>query len=335
MPGGSAERFLITGAYGCIGAWTVHQLLAEGVYVVALDLSVDLHRLQLLLTDDDLAALPRAHTDITDLDALERTIDEHEITHVIHLAALQVPFCRADPPLGARVNVVGTVNVLEAVTRRRSRMAPLVYASSIAAYEAIDDSDDRRPSADGGTPGTLYGVYKRANEGAAAVYWREQSLPSVGLRPHTVYGPGRDQGLTSAPTSAMLAAAAGASFQIPYGGRFQIQYAPDVARAFIDASRSTGDGASVHNLAGHSVHMRDIVGAIETAAPEAAGRITFDSTLLPFPDEVESDSLTELIGPASDTPVQQGVSDTINRFRRLLADGLVSFESGTAARLAS
>ena len=62
------------------------------------------------------------------------------MTHVIHLAALQVPFCRADPPLGARVNVVGTVNVFEAVARRGDGgIAPVVYASSIAAYDALEE----------------------------------------------------------------------------------------------------------------------------------------------------------------------------------------------------
>jgi UDP-glucuronate 4-epimerase len=328
---GPGERFLVTGAHGCIGAWTVHQLVNEGSYVVALDLSEDPRRLRLLLTEDELASVHRVRIDITDLELLERTLDEHRITNVIHLAALQVPFCRSDPPLGARVNVVGTVNVLEAVARRRLRMAPLVYASSIAAYEAIEHDDDRQPSADGGVPGTLYGVYKRANEGTAAVYWRDRGLASIGLRPHTVYGPGRDQGLTSTPTSAMLAAAAGMPFCIPYGGRFQLQYAPDVARAFIDASRSTSQDASVHNLAGHPVHVTDIIEAIEAAAPGAAGTITYDDTLLPFPDEVDSSSLTELIGPASDTPVHEGVADTIARFTRLIADGLIVPERGTAA----
>ena len=60
----------------------------------------------------------------TDLNALERALDEHAITHVIHLAALQVPFVRADPPLGARVDVLGTVNVFEAVRRRSGPASP-------------------------------------------------------------------------------------------------------------------------------------------------------------------------------------------------------------------
>jgi UDP-glucuronate 4-epimerase len=327
----SGERFLVTGAYGCIGAWTVAQLVSEGADVVALDLSNDPRRLGLVLAEHEIASIPRVSVDITDLDTLEGTIDEHGVTNIIHLAALQVPFCRADPPLGARVNVVGTVNVLEAVARRADRMAPLVYASSIATYEELEQDADRTATPFSGLPGTLYGVFKRANEGAAAVYARDGGLASIGLRPHTVYGPGRDQGLTSAPTAAMLAAAAGRKYLIPYGGRMQMQYAPDVARAFIAASRSRPAGASVHNLAGQSVHMRDVVEAIERAAPEASGLITFEETVLPFPEEVDAASLEGVLGPEPETELRDGVADTIARFRRLLAQGRVSAEAVAAS----
>src|SRR5215218_6228342 len=176
------ERFLVTGANGCIGAWTVAQLVGEGTPVVALDASDDDHRLRLVLDESTLGDLTRVRGDITDLDTLERTLDEHGITHVIHLAALQVPFCRADPPLGARVNVVGTVNVFEAVARRAGHMGAVVYASSVAAYDALDDTTTG--AAMEGVPSTLYGVYKRANEGTASVYAAEQGIASVGLRPH-------------------------------------------------------------------------------------------------------------------------------------------------------
>ena len=61
------HRYLVTGANGCIGAWTVAQLVGEGVGVVALDASDDLHRLRLLLDDDTLAGVARVQGDITDL----------------------------------------------------------------------------------------------------------------------------------------------------------------------------------------------------------------------------------------------------------------------------
>jgi UDP-glucuronate 4-epimerase len=323
----TGERFLVTGAHGCIGAWVIRRLISEGADVVALDVSDDAHRLRMVLGESELSALPTVRTDIADLDSVERTLAEHEITNIIHLAALQVPFCRADPSRGARVNVVGTVNVLEAAARSSAAMAPVVYASSIAAYDAVDAGGR---DVGGGVPGTLYGVYKRANEGTAALYWTDRELASVGLRPHTVYGPGRDQGLTSSPTAAMLAAVAGRPFEIPFGGRFQFQYAPDVAAAFILASRSRARSATVHNLSSRAVHMSDVVAAIEAAEPAAVGAITFVDHQLPFPAEGDHASLREIIGEPPETPLPDGVRDTVHRFRELLAAGAVT-PPGSAA----
>ena len=132
------ERFLVTGALGCIGAWVVRNLVREGAEPVVFDLASDPRRLKLIMSEDELANVTFVAGDITDLAALERALDEHEISNIIHLAALQVPFCRADPPLGARVNVVGTVNVFEAVARRKQRIGHVVYASSVAVYDAAD-----------------------------------------------------------------------------------------------------------------------------------------------------------------------------------------------------
>ena len=115
-----SERFLVTGALGCIGAWTVRQLVSEGAAVVTFDKGSDTRRLRLLMDAEDLGRVTMLEGDIADLAAIERVLDEHDISNVIHLAALQVPFARADPPLGAIVNVVGTVNVFEAVKRQRA-----------------------------------------------------------------------------------------------------------------------------------------------------------------------------------------------------------------------
>src|SRR5262249_59567368 len=112
-----------------------------------------------------------------------------------------------------------------------------------------------------GRPGTIYGVYKRANESTAQVYRAENGVASVGLRPHTVYGIGRDQGLTSAPTTAMLSAAAGLPYTIPYGGSSQLQLARDVARAFIGASLSGSTDATVHTLPGPRVTVPEVIAA--------------------------------------------------------------------------
>ncbi len=318
------ERFLVTGAFGCIGTWVVRSLVAEGTPVTALDIGSDPHRWPLVMSAAEIAQVRRVQADIADLAALERVLDEHCIDRVIHLAALQVPFCRADPPLGARVNVLGTVNVFEAAKRRAGRIGHVVYASSIAAYDAAGADAGDGNAGMAAHPGTIYGVYKRANEGTAALYSLDEGVASVGLRPHTVFGPGRDQGLTSAPTVAMLAAAAGRPYRIPFGGRSQLQYAPDVARAFVAAARAQTTGATVHNLPGRAVHVRDVIAAITAAAPESEGSITFADVTLPFPEEADASSFAVLAGPVEETPFASAVADTIARFRALLAEGLVS-----------
>jgi nucleoside-diphosphate-sugar epimerase len=297
----STERFLVTGALGCIGAWTACLLVREGVHVTAFDLGENDSRLRLIMQPEEIERIAFVRGDITDLEALERTLVEHELTNVVHLAALQVPFCRADPPLGARVNVVGTVNVFEAV-KRRALSSTVAYASSAAVY------DERGVIA----PRTLYGVYKAANEETARVYRQDDGVPSIGLRPFCVYGPGRDQGLTSTPTLAMHAAAHGEPYRISFGGSTQFHYAPDVAAAFIRASRTPVDGAEVYEVGGPPVHMSELVRAIEAAAPDAAGTITFEDAALPFPERLPGAELD-----LQQTPLEEGVRQTIELFRAL------------------
>src|SRR5215211_7006703 len=113
----ASERFLVTGAYGCLGSWTVKQLVNEGVPVFTYDLQGSQHRLNLIMEEDELAKVTIFNGDITDFDLFERTVVDNGITHIVHLAALQVPFVRANPVLGMRVNTVGTTVVLETARR--------------------------------------------------------------------------------------------------------------------------------------------------------------------------------------------------------------------------
>ena len=245
------RRFLVTGAHGCIGAWDGARARrggGGGGHLRRLDRPAAARaparrpeRLERSRTSP--ATSPTS-------DAVERALDEHGITNVIHLAALQVPFCRADPPLGARVNVLGTVNIFEAVRRRLDRMAPIVYASSVAAFDAPEEGVapvNERASRD-----ALRRLQAR-ERGHGLGLPRRERRPSVGLRPHTVYGVGRDQGLTSAPTTAMLAAAAGVPYRSPTAARPAPARARRRARVHRrERSPGTGD-ATVHNLPGPRV----------------------------------------------------------------------------------
>jgi nucleoside-diphosphate-sugar epimerase len=320
-----AERFLITGALGCIGAWTVRNLVREHVPVVAFDLGNDARRLKMILSDAELARVHFAQGDITHLDALERALDEHRITHIIHLAALLLPQIKQNPPLGAQVNVLGSVNVFEAAARRKAQVQNIVYASSVAVYDAADVNAGEIVAHEiVGHPTTLYGVFKQTVEGVARVYFQDQTISSIGLRPATVFGVGRDNGITAAPSKAMLAAAFGQPYHIPYGGRGEFQYANDVARAFIACARSDFRGADVFNLHGTVAHMRELVDLIERVEPRARGKITFDEPGFPSPEEFDARALENVIGKMPRTLLQEAIAETIELFRANIARGMIT-----------
>jgi UDP-glucuronate 4-epimerase len=301
------ERFLVTGALGCIGAWTCALLAEEGTEVVGYDYGTDDRRLR-LATD---ATIPLVQGDIVDGGALNRILDEHGITHVVHLAALLLPQIKPNPPYGTAVNIGGTVNVLDAAKTRGIQVA---YASSIAVYSDADDHGGPVPNEAIGHPTTFYGVHKQACEGLARVFWSEEQVPSIGIRPWIVYGPGRDNGLTASPTLAMAAAAKGEDYRIPFGGRMQLQFAPDTARVFIAAARAATEGARVFHLGGPVVSIAETARAIEAAAPGV--RIAVDEeTILPFPADFDGGPLEQAIGPISWTPLAEGVRRTIDRLR--------------------
>jgi nucleoside-diphosphate-sugar epimerase len=282
------------------------------------------------MSSDEIAEVAFVVGDITDLAAVERAIADHEIGNVIHLAAIQVPFSRADPPLGARVNVVGTVNVFEAVRRQGSGMAPIVYTSSIGMYSPsdVDPATGILDEAADAHPGNHYGVYKLANEGNARIYWAETGVASIGLRPMTVFGPGRDQGMTSGPTVAIAAAVLGRRYRIGFGGRTLFQYAQDVAKTLVLASRSGVEGAHVFNLGGSAVSIDEWVAVIEDLLPEASGLISHDAKPLPFPARIDHTGLAAL-GEVPLTPYVEAIAATVAQFRAAAVDGrLVATEQG-------
>ena len=316
------QRYLVTGAMGCIGAWVVRNLLQDGHAAIAFDASQDDHRLRLILEKDELSRLTFVQGDITDLALVEKTIKELDVNQIIHLAALQVPFCKANPTLGANVNVTGTVNIFE--TARRAGIQRVVYASSIGVFGLNEEypdglvTDESEPR-----PRTLYGVYKQANESTARVYWWDYQISSTGLRPYVVYGPGRDQGMTSGPTWAMLAAAAGKPFRISFGGRCGLNYVDDVARTFIRATQISQEGARVFNVSGRIATMTDILETIFKIVPDAREKITFTPTHLPLPDGMDDAGLKASMPGLQDTSLEAGIRQTILHFRQALQDGRI------------
>jgi nucleoside-diphosphate-sugar epimerase len=318
----SSQTFLITGAHGFIGVWITRRLLDAGARVIMFDRSKDPQRLRLIMSPEQISRAEFVAGDITEAGSLPPLIDKYGVTNLIHLAGLQVPTCRAEPATGALVNVIGTINVFEAARQSGGEINSVVYASSAAVFgEAEDDrliSENDEPA-----PRTHYGVFKRCNEGNARIYFLDHAINSIGLRPLTIYGVGRDVGITSDPTKAMKAAVKGRPFHIRFGGRTDFQYIADTADIFVRAANSNLSGAHVFNLHGETIQVQDVVREIERIIPAARGSITCADTPLPIPARMDDAAIRAALGPQPATPLAEGVEATISRFRELDREGLL------------
>ena len=303
-----ATTYFITGAQGCIGSWIVKALTERGDNAVVFDRSDDPRRLRAIMDDDQLARVRFIPGDITDGPVVEKALADSTATRVIHLAGLQVPLCKADPVAGALVNVVGTLNVFEAT--RRNKLPSVVYASSAAVY-GMNDGDVALDESAACEPSTHYGVFKRANEGNARVYFLDHGVNSVGLRPLTVYGVNRDFGLTSDPTKAMKAAVLQRPFHIRFGGATDFQYVADTAAAFIACADKNLEGAHLFNLHGETVTVERIAKVINSES------ITFGGPPIPIAAAIDGSAIRRFVGDLPSTPLEIGIRETMDRFAAL------------------
>ena len=302
---------LVTGAGGCIGSWVAALLVKENIPVVAFDLSQDTRRLKLLIDDSEIEKIKWITSDITDTKDVNNAIKDNNIQSIIHLAALQVPFCAADPINGAKVNVVGTVNIFEAV--RKYHIKHLVYASSVAAHGLIS-KDMYMP--------TLYGAYKLCDENIAHVYHQDWGVPSIGFRPGIAYGVGRDQGMTSKTTFAILAAASNQSYTIPFSGPISALHVREVASALITAASKNHDASPVFDMNGICTTVEDWVNILKKIEPKT--KIIIEGKAMQFPFNASDEPLRQYIGNYEQVNLEYGIQETFDSFKSLLSKGMIS-----------
>ncbi len=295
------KTILITGAAGCIGAWVVKKLLMQGARPIIFDLSKNTARLDLIMDNTDTVIWETG--DITDYDRLSDVIAKHKVFAIIHLAAMQTPYCKANPINGIKINVLGTANVFEVA--RQYGIKRLTYASSIAA-PAMGNNDFLA---------TLYGAHKVCGEHMAAVYWQDWQVPSVCIRPGVIYGPGRDQGMSAAPTVAILAAINKQDYTIPFSGPVAFVHVEDAADRFIAVISRDVNGAPVFDMQGTEADVMEVANEIKLQIQNA--NIKLKGPPLPFPHAPDDGSLDRFINVPPYRSLRDGIADTIAVFKRV------------------
>jgi UDP-glucose 4-epimerase len=265
-------RLLVTGGAGYVGSIVAQQLLARGDEVTVLDSLARGHR----------AAVPEGadfvQTDLLDPEALN-TVLERGYDGVLHFAALAlVAESVAHPERYYRANVVGTLNLLDAM--RAAEVRRLVFSSTCATYgepETVPISEDEPPK-----PVNAYGASKLAVDGMLADEARAHDLAAVSLRYFNVAGASAPYGEDHDPETHLipliLRAAAGLRDHVSiFGTDYATEdgtavrdyiHVEDLAVAHVLALETNEPGRHrIYNLGtGHGYSVRQVV--------EAARRVT-------------------------------------------------------------
>ena len=259
---GRGRRVLVTGGAGFIGRNLIETLTASGYQLTVFDTSE-----AGLDTLPDGASVRFVQGDVRDAGAVGRAIQG--CSAVVHLAAQTgVPGSVEDPQTDCDINVLGTLNVLEAARHVSSGESPLrvVFASSNAPMGRQEPParEDAAP-----LPVSPYGASKLAGEAYCLAYQGSFGLGTVALRFANVYGP-RSQHKTSVVAAFIRDALAGAPLTV-YGDGAQTRdfiYVDDLCRAIVVALQSDVAGEIYQIATGKETSINELVDALS----EVSGR---------------------------------------------------------------
>lgn len=186
----AGRSVLITGAQGFVGSWLTERLLNEGARVVALQRDVEPEAR--FITEGVRERCVLARADLLDYEALVRTLNEHEVSVVYHLAAQTIVGVANRSPLSTfETNVRGTWLLLEACRSVRTlghAVESVVVASSDKAYGDHEELPYRENFAL--NPRYPYDVSKACTDMIARSYAHTYDLPVAVTRLGNVYGGG-------------------------------------------------------------------------------------------------------------------------------------------------
>jgi UDP-glucose 4-epimerase len=236
---------LVTGGAGFIGSHLVDALVARGDEVLVIDdLSTGKH-------DNLESALEGGATlevlDITGATRLMTAVEGFRPESVFHLAAqIDIRRSMADPGFDVRLNVLGTINLLEAVTRVGAQR--FVFTSTGGAiYGEGAERPDEMPFAESARcePFSVYGQSKLAAEGYVALYRRTRDLAGVTLRLGNVYGPRQDAATEAGVVAIFCGLAQDGGRPTVYGDGSQTRdyvHVADVVAALLAAEQAEQPG---------------------------------------------------------------------------------------------
>ncbi len=313
---------LVTGGAGFIGSHVCERLLALGHAVWAFDDLNDFYDPQLKLRNlREIRALAKPFEfqqgDITDPDALEVLLRRARFDLIIHLAARAgVRPSLAEPALYQRVNVEGTVNVLEAARRHGVQKIILASSSSVYGINSKVPFAESDPIFSAISP---YAASKLACEALGHVYHHVYGMDVVVLRFFTVYGPRQRPDLAIHKFARLIRAGQPIPiFGDPERSARDYTFISDIVDGVIACTRENF-GYEIFNLGdAHPVTLGRLVALLEAAL----GRKARLEHLPPQPGDVpvtyaDISKARARLGYQPRVPIEEGIRRFVDWFLKL------------------
>lgn len=266
-------NILITGGMGVIGSMAAHRFVEEGCRPVIMARHLDRNLIRPIADKVDIEL-----GDVLDLPRILSIIQSHKITHIVHTAALIGDLSHKNPPQSVNINVIGTLNILEAA--RLMKVQRVVYTSAKGVYGNITGEYGHptyKPLTEDypKNPVRIYESAKLMSEHMGQFYQRTYGLEFAALRFSQTFGPGKTVakwGGRAIVSKIIEDAFAGKPVKIEKGGdqKNDYIYTKDVAQGIYLACTASQLHYSAYNIgAGVGIMLQEIAGAVKGLLPDA------------------------------------------------------------------
>lgn len=274
---------LVTGS-GFVGAYAVRDLVRQGEEVVCYDIAPNRRFIETVVGPEQTKNLQVLVGDVTDMPHLLRTVRDHNVTRILHLAGILPAKSRANPGLSTRVNIGGTQNVFDIA--QIEGIEKVVWMSSTAVFGPRSEDAEGVINNDSPLdPTSLYGYCKTFNEGLARQYATQYDLDITGLRLSASYGWGKH--LVDPPRGTAMqwlhdiinySSIPGQHFPVHYGaGDLDFLYIDDVTRAICLAFDQKGSRGASYIVRGDLRPVREAFSLLTASLPDADITLLEDS----------------------------------------------------------
>ena len=309
-----ALKALIIGAAGFVGGYLINELNKSEYTVLATKLKNEKIEAECEIFD----------LDVTDAEAVFALINAQRPEKIFHLAAQSsVKLSWDRPELTVRVNVLGSLNVLEACKRLKDEYSPTVLMiGSAEEYGKVAPESCPITEAQPCNPSNIYALTKQAQNGLAKIYADAYKMNIINVRAFNHTGPGQATAfVVSDFCSQAVSIEKGEKEPVLSVGNLEARRdftdVRDIVRAYVILAEKGESGQTYNVGSGNAVRIADILDKILSFAKCRIEVRKDPARMRPSDVPIHCADISKIsrLGWKAEIPIAKTIEDTLDFFR--------------------